>query len=232
MLVARTQTRLADRSAELTGRYGVAVATIVADLATTDGLARVEARASDASAPIDLLVNNAGFGLDASFLDSDIAEEEAMLAVNVRAVLCLTHSALPLMVARGSGGILNVSSVAGFVPTETGATYSASKAWVTAFSESLSMLVKDKGVQVTALCPGFTRTEFHDRAGVTRAALPERMWLKAEDVVAAGLRDHRRGAVISIPGAQYKTSVLGSRLVPRGVLRWASSRVTAGTRGG
>lgn len=229
ILVARTEQRLTEQAAELSQRYGVAVETIAADLSTIDGLGRVEARVSDATAPLDLLVNNAGFGLEATFLDSDISEEDGMLAVNVGAVMRLTHAVLPVMVGRSSGGIINVSSVAGFVPTETGATYSASKAWVTAFTESLSMLVRDKGVQLTALCPGFTRTEFHDRAGVARGQVPQRMWLDAGDVVATGLRDHRRGAVISIPGASYKASVLGSRLVPRSLLRWASARVTSGT---
>lgn len=229
VLVARTEARLSEQAAELRQRYGIAVQTIAADLSTAEGLGRVEARVADAAAPIDLLVNNAGFGLQADFLDSDISAEEGMLAVNVRAVMRLTHAALPGMIERGSGGIVNVSSVAGSVPTATGATYAASKAWVTAFTESLSMLLTDKGVQLTALCPGFTRTQFHDRVGVSRGGIPERLWLDAGDVVAAGLRDHRRGAVISIPGVQYKISVIGSRLVPRRFLRWASTRVTAGT---
>jgi len=240
---------LIEQAAELTQRYGIAVQVIAADLSTDDGLDRVEARVGYSTAPIDtapidtapidtapidaapidLLVNNAGFGLEADFLDSDVADEDRMLAVNVRAVMRLTHAALPGMVARGSGGILNVSSVAGSVPAATGATYGASKAWVTAFTESLSMLVKDRGVQLTALCPGFTRTEFHERVGVTRGGVPKRLWLDAADVVATGLRDHRRGAVISVPGVQYKASVLGARLVPRGVLRWMSARVTAET---
>ncbi len=230
ILVARTEQRLTEQATELRQRFGIAVETIPADLSTADGLARVEGRVADAIAPIDLLVNNAGFGLEASFLDSDIADEDGMLAVNVGAVMRLTHAVLPVMVGRNSGGIINVSSVAGFVPTETGATYSASKAWVTAFTESLSMLLKGKGVQVTALCPGFTRSEFHDRAGVARGQVPARMWLDAGDVVATGLRDHRRGAVISIPGASYKASVIGSRLVPRSLLRWASAQVTSGTQ--
>ena len=249
VLVARTESRLIEQAAELTQRYGIAVQVIAADLSTDDGLDRVEARVGYSTAPIDtapidtapidtapidaapidLLVNNAGFGLEADFLDSDVADEDRMLAVNVRAVMRLTHAALPGMVARGSGGILNVSSVAGSVPAATGATYGASKAWVTAFTESLSMLVKDRGVQLTALCPGFTRTEFHERVGVTRGGVPKRLWLDAADVVATGLRDHRRGAVISVPGVQYKASVLGARLVPRGVLRWMSARVTAET---
>lgn len=228
VLVARTASRLTQQASELMHGYGVGVETISADLSTSEGLGRVEARVADATAPIDVLVNNAGFGLDDTFLNSDISDEDAMLAVNVRAVMRLTHAALPIMVGRGSGGIVNVSSIAGFVPTATGASYSATKAWVIAFSESLSVLVKDKGVQITALCPGFTRTEFHDRAGVVRSEVPERMWLDAPDVVATGLRDHRRGAVISVPGVPYKLTVLGSRVVPRRVLRWASARVTAG----
>lgn len=228
VLVARTESRLAEQADELTRRYGSAVETLAADLSTLDGLGRVEARVGDPAAPIDLLVNNAGFGLQADFLDSDIAEEEGMLALNVRAVLRLTHAALPVMVGRGHGGIINVSSVAGSVPTATGATYSASKAWVTAFTESLSILVQDSGVALTALCPGFTRTEVHNRVGVSRGGVPERLWLEAADVVATALRDHRRGRVISIPGVQYKASVLGSRVLPRSLLRWASARVTAG----
>ncbi|MDQ4037391.1 MAG: SDR family oxidoreductase [Actinomycetota bacterium] len=227
--VARTESRLAEQAAELQQRYGIAVQTIAADLSTDEGLGRVEARVADTNAPIDLLVNNAGFGLPADFLDSDISAEDGMLAVNVRAVMRLTHAVLPVMVERGSGGIVNVSSVAGSVPTATGATYAASKAWVTSFTESLSMLVKDRGVRLTALCPGFTRTEFHDRVGVSRGGVPEALWLDAADVVSAGLRDHRRGAVISIPGVQYKVSVIGSRLLPRGLLRWASGRVTSGS---
>ena len=229
VLVARTEARLTQQAAEMQQRYGIAVETIPADLSTDSGLRRVEQRVTDRSAPVDLLINNAGFGLQADFLDSDISEEEGMLAVNVRAVMRLTHAALPGMIERGSGGILNVSSVAGSVPTATGATYAASKAWVTSFTESLSMLLADKGVQLTVLCPGFTRTDFHDRVGVSRGGVPERLWLDAADVAATGLRDHRRGAVISIPGIQYKVSVIGSRLVPRSLLRWVSTRVTAAT---
>jgi len=227
VLVARTQARLTEQAAELSQRYGIAADVIAADLSTDEGLGRVEARLADAAAAIDLLINNAGFGLPASFLDSDVSDEDRMLAVNVRAVMRLTHAVLPGMIERGSGGIVNVSSVAGFVPTATGASYSATKAWVTAFTESLSVLLTGKGVRITALCPGFTRTEFHDRAGVVRGEVPERLWLDAGDVVATGLRDHRRGAVISIPGTSYKLSMIGSRLLPRGVLRWASARMTA-----
>lgn len=229
VLVARTPDRLASQVSALAQRYGIRVDTIAADLSTSDGLGQVEARLADPERPIDLLVNNAGFGLGASFLHSSLEAEDGMLAVNVRAVMRLTHTVLPIMVARGSGGIINVSSIAGFLPTETGASYSASKAWVTAFTESLAILVRNSGVEVTALCPGFTRTEFHQRAGA-RDEIPERMWLQADEVVAAALRDHRRGVTISVPGAQYKATMLGARLLPRGLLRWVSSRVTATTR--
>lgn len=228
ILVARTEERLLARVKELTERYGIAVETIAADLSTDEGLGRVQARVADAERPIDLLINNAGIGLQADFLDSDSADEDRMLALNVRALMRLTHAALPVMVGRGSGGIINVSSVAGLVPTATGATYGASKAWVTAFTESLSMLVKDTGVRLTSLNPGFTRTKFEDRLGISRGGVSERLWLDADDVVATALRDHRRGAVISIPGAQYKASVVAARLLPRRVVRWASGRATDG----
>lgn len=231
VLVARTGDRLTTTATDLAQRYGIEVETIPADLSTDDGLGRVAARLVEAAPSVDLLVNNAGFGLPTDFLDSDIAEEERMLAVNVRAVMRLTHAVLPVMVRRGSGGIINVSSVAGSVPTATGATYAASKAWVTAFTESLSMMVAGKGVQLTALCPGFTRTQFGDRVGVSRGGIPERMWLDPGDVVETGLRDHRRGAVISVPGVQYKVSVVAARLIPRPILRWASGRVTGAAEG-
>lgn len=230
VLVARTEARLAERAGELGQRYGINVETITADLSNDPDLVRVEARLTGDAEPIDLLINNAGFGLQDDFLDTDIADEDRMLAVNVRAVLRLTHAVLPVMIDRGTGGIINVSSVAGSVPTATGATYGASKAWVTAFTESLSMLVKDRGVQLTALCPGFTRTEFHDRVGVTRDGVPERLWLDAAAVAQSALAAHRRGAVICVPGIQYKVSVLGSRLIPRRMLRWASGRVTSATQ--
>lgn len=234
VLVARTESRLRTQAAELTERYGISAEALPADLSTDAGVSAVAERLRSAQRPIDLLINNAGFGLPRTFLESSIEEEEGMLRVNVRAVMHLTHAALPQMIARGSGGIINVSSMAGFVPTETGATYSASKAWVTSFTESLSMIVGAKGVRgngaqgvrVTALCPGFTRTEFHDRAGVEREEVPRGMWLRADDVAATGLRDHRRGVVVSVPGVQYKAAVAGSRLVPRALLRWASARVT------
>ena len=187
---------------------------LAADLADDDGCARVEERCRQG---VDLLVNNAGIGTRGAFDAVAIEHEEQLLRVNVRAVLRLTHAALPPMLARGSGAVINVSSVAGFAPGARGATYSASKAWVTNFSESLHLQYAERGVKVLALCPGFTRTEFHERAEMDVSGIPERLWLDADRVVADALCDLRRGKALSVPGAQYKAIVAASRVIPTGM---------------
>jgi short-subunit dehydrogenase len=192
----------------------VDVEVLPADLASDEGCARVEQRCADG---VDLLVNNAGLGTKGAFHELPIEDEEHQLRVNVRAVMRLTHAALPAMVGRGSGAVLNVSSVAGFAPGARGSTYSASKAWVTNFSESLHLQYADHGVRVLALCPGFTRTEFHQRAEMDVSGIPDRLWLDADDVVRTALRDLDAGKSLSVPGAQYKAVVAASRLVPTSV---------------
>jgi uncharacterized protein len=187
---------------------------LAADLADDKGCALVEERCA---AGVDLLVNNAGIGTRGAFDTVAVEHEEQMLRVNVRAVMRLTHAALPPMVARGSGAILNVSSVAGFAPGARGATYSASKAWVTNFSESLHLQYADRGVKVMALAPGFTRTEFHDRAEMDVSGIPEALWLQADRVVADALADLDRGKPLSVPGLQYKAIVAASRVIPTGI---------------
>jgi short-subunit dehydrogenase len=142
-----------------------------------------------------------------------------MLDLNVRAVLRLTHAAVRAMTARGSGQIINVSSVAGFVPRGGNATYSASKAWVTMFSEALAVQLAGSDVRVTAVCPGFTHTEFHERASADMSNVPDWMWLDAQDVVARGLADARRGKPVSVPSARYKALIAAARYTPRPVLR-------------
>ena len=215
VLVARDAARLESKAQQLRS-YGVSVEVLPADLADDEGCALVEKRCA---AGLDVLVNNAGLGTKGEFHQVDLADEEHMLRVNVRAVMRLTHAALPPMVAAGSGAIVNVSSVAGFAPGARAVTYSASKAYVTNFSESLHLQYGPQGVQVLALCPGFTRTEFHGRADMDVSGIPERMWLDADDVVATALADLDRGRSLSIPGAQYKAIVAATRLIPSGVQR-------------
>lgn len=224
VLVARDATRL-ERSAELLRKTGVQVEVLAADLADDEGCARVEQRCA---AGVDVLVNNAGLGTKGDFHEVDIADEEHMLRVNVRAVLRLTHAALPSMVAQRRGAVINVSSVAGFAPGARAVTYSASKAWVTNFSESLHLQYAAQGVKVLALCPGFTRTEFHSRADMDTSGIPSRMWLAADDVVRTALADLDKGKSLSVPGGQYKAIVAATRLIPpsvqRTVLRGLQSR--------
>lgn len=215
VLVARDAARLQSAAVELR-TYGVQVEVLAADLASDDGCARVEWRCGEG---VDVLVNNAGLGTKGAFHEVAREDEEHLLRLNVRAVMRLTHAALPAMVARGSGSIVNVSSVAGFTPGTRAATYSASKAWVTNFSESLHLQYADQGVRVLALCPGFTRTEFHSRADMDTSGIPARMWLQADDVVRECLSDLDAGRSLSVPGAQYKAIVAATRLVPPGVQR-------------
>lgn len=216
VLVARDEQRLHQVAAEI-GRRGVRVDVLPADLSVRDQVDAVAARLQDADRPVDTLVNNAGFGLNKRFVDSDIDDEQRLLDVLVVAVLRLTHAALPGMVARGHGAVLNVSSTAGFAPWGT---YSASKAWVTTFSEGLSTQLSGTGVRVLAVCPGFVHTQFHQRAALDVQA-KEWLWLDADHVVGVAMDDLRRDRVVSIAGAQYRAMVAAMRVLPRRVLRGA-----------
>jgi short-subunit dehydrogenase len=214
VLVARDRERLEQVAKELRTSYGVEVEVLPADLTDREELALVEARLADPDRPVDLLVNNAGFGLKQRFLDNDVSAEQAMLDVLVTAVLRLSHAALGPMAERGSGGIINVSSVAAFLPRGT---YAAAKAWVNSFSEWAAHEYRPRGVTVMALCPGFTKTEFHQRMGVRRGT--GFMWLDVDFLVDRALADFDKGRVISIPGAQYKTIIALTRLIPNRALQ-------------
>lgn len=222
VLVARDAQRLAAGADDLAAAHGVAVAVLPADLATDEGRGPVEARLADPRRPVDLLVNNAGMTLNRAFVRSDPAAEERLLQLNVHAVMRLTLAALPPMVERGRGAVINVSSASGFAAVMPGSTYPASKAWVTNFTESVGLSVRPLGVRVMALCPGYTRTEFHQRAGVDMSRTPGFLWLDADEVVRAGLRDLGRGRLVSIPDWRYKVAVFGMRHAPRGLLRRAA----------
>jgi short-subunit dehydrogenase len=224
VLVARTVDRLDSIAADLRSRFGIAVEVLPADLSTEAGRATVAARVDQSERPVDTLVNNAGIGLYRRFGEAPLAEEQRLLDLNVGSVLALTHAAVGAMTARGRGEIINVSSVAGFVPRGASTTYAAGKAWVTSFSEGVSLLLSGTGVRITAVCPGFTHTEFHARAEADMSSTPSWMWLEADRVVAEGLADARAGVVISVPSKRYKVLLALVKVLPRSVIRWVLTR--------
>lgn len=214
ILVARDEIRLAERSQHLHNKYGIKTEILTADLATRSGIARVEERLK--AGGVEFLVNNAGFGINKRFADSDIERESENLEVLVTAVMRLSHAALPFMRSQQGGYIVNVSSVAGWI---AGGTYSASKSWVTVFSEFLSVDLAAEGVKVTALAPGFTHTEFHQRGKMNMSGLPKWLWLTSDRVVADGIRAVRAGNALAIPGRQYRMLYLLIRHLPRALVR-------------
>ena len=220
ILVSRDGNRLESVAGEIAGEYGVSCEILVADLSDREQVDRVALRLSDAQRPVSALVNNAGFGLSRSFAGGSLDDEQGLLDVLVGAVLRLTHAAVPGMVDRGQGMIVNVSSVATWI---TGGTYSAAKAWVTVFSESLALELAGTGVRVVAVCPGFVHTEFHQRAGIDMGALPEWMWLDAPAVVDQAFRDLAVGRAVSVAGPQYKAISAALRHGPRALGRLASA---------
>ncbi|WP_156723643.1 SDR family NAD(P)-dependent oxidoreductase [Streptomyces apocyni] len=212
VIVARDQDRLDRSAADLRTRFGVTVDVLAADLTDPPQCRTVEERLSTPDRPVDVLVNNAGFGLPAPFPHSPVDDEERMLDLLVRVPLRLTHAAIPGMTSRRRGVILNVSSVAGLLPTGT---YGAAKAWITSFSESLRVDLAPYGIRVVALCPGFTRTEFQQRAKMDVSLLPSWAWLDADSVVNQALKDLRHNKPISITGWRYKAYAMAVRHLPR-----------------
>jgi uncharacterized protein len=227
VLVARDEKRLREQAAGLHDEHGVEASVLRADLATDEGISAVEARLADADNPVDLLINNAGFGHKGAFLDVPMADELTMLKVHCEAVLRLTSAATGSMRGRGRGGIVNVASMGAFVPRGT---YGASKAWVVQFTQGAAKDLTGSGLRLMALCPGFVRTEFHERAGMDASSVPGWMWLDADKVVDAALTDLARGKTLSIPDARYKALMGATHLLPRRLLTRASS--TTGRRYG
>jgi uncharacterized protein len=216
--------RRVDRLEELAAGYSN-VEVLAADLTTSDGVDKLVRRITDN--PVDLVVNNAGFGTSGEFhtLDPDRLGDE--IALNVAALTRISRAALGVMVPAGRGYLLNVSSVASFQPAPKLAVYAATKAYVTSLSESLHEEVRGTGVHVTALCPGLTRTEFQSVSGADSYTgdYPGFAWLSANDVADAGLRDVAKGRALSIPGALYKSLVAASGMSPRGLTRRIASLV-------
>ncbi|MFE6762917.1 MULTISPECIES: SDR family oxidoreductase [unclassified Streptomyces] len=221
VLVARDTERLREQATELHDRHGIEAEVLRADLSDDKGIRAVEERLGDARHPVDLLVNNAGFGNKGRYLDVPMADELAMLKVHCEAVLRLTSAAAAGMKERGRGGIVNVASVAAFVPRGT---YGASKAWVVQFSQGAAKDLAGSGVRLMALCPGFVRTEFHQRAGMGTGNIPGWMWLDADKLVSAALADLARGKSVSIPDPRYKVLMGAVKLAPRGLLGGLTSR--------
>lgn len=224
VLVARNRERLQALADELRSRHGTESEILAADLATEEGRSAVCRRLEKG---VEVLVNNAGFGTSGEFWTADPALLQAQLDVNVTAVMQLTRAALPSMIAAGSGSVINVASVAGLLPGR-GSTYSASKAYVVSFSEGLSNGLIGSGVRIQALCPGFVRTEFHQRAGIEMSSIPDFMWLDVDEVIRTSLADLETGNVISIPGLQYKTLTSAGRLIPRSITRRLTKLVGRG----
>ena len=213
-LVARDEARLHERAAGLREKYGIQTFVLPADLATKSGVKSVEKYIQ--SYEIEVLINNAGFGINKAFTVSSLGDEQDLLNVLVRAPMRLMHVILPGMKERKSGTIINVSSVAGFI---AGGTYSAAKSYLTVLSESLNTELKGTGVIVSALCPGFTRTEFHQRGRMKMKGLPSYMWLNADKLVAQSWKDAQAHQPVSVPGWQYKLLVAIISIAPRSFVR-------------
>lgn len=229
VLVARDVERLQALAAELRGTCGVDAEVIAADLAVAEQRAPVETRLAEG---VDLLVHNAGFGTAGRFWRVPLGPEEQQAQMHVVATIRLAHAALAPMVARGSGAIVVVSSTAGLVPAASAPTYGATKAFQVFFTESLAVSLQGTGVRAMVLCPGFTRTEFHERGGMPTAQLPGFAWLTADRVVHEALRDLARGRIVSIPSRRYRWPVAVAGMVPRSLLRRAAARSVRGRRPG
>ncbi|WP_328937826.1 SDR family oxidoreductase [Streptomyces tauricus] len=221
VLVARNTERLGEQATELHDRHGIEAEVLTADLATDEGIEAVAARVADRKHAVDLLVNNAGFGNKGLYLDVPMADELKMLKVHCEAVLRLTSAAAEAMRERGRGGVVNVASTAAFLPRGT---YGASKAWVVQFTQGVAKDLAGSGVRLMALCPGFVRTEFHERAGMGTDNIPNWMWLDADKVVAAALADLARDKSLSIPDPRYKALMGVAKVTPRGLLSGISSK--------
>lgn len=236
VLVARRERVLASLARDLEAKHGIEATPLVADLAAEEELARVEAVVAG-EPPLDLLVNNAGFGVEGAFAEAPLAGQTAMIRLNVEAVVRLTHAALRAMLPRARGAIINVSSGTAFYPAPYFAVYAASKAFVNSFTEAVAEEIRGSGVRLQALCPGFTRTRFQERAGMDPSWIPSFAWQSPEEVVEASLEALERGRLVCVPGALNQLMLAGPRgqitrsLVSRAVAA-LERRARSGREGG
>jgi len=227
VLVARRRDRLDELASELTAAHKTTCMVIAADLAAAGACQQIADQVQAAGRSIDFLVNNAGFGKRGAFAQSDRRSQLEMIDVNVRALVELTHLFLPGMLERKQGRILNIASIAGFVPGPFMATYYASKAFVVSFTEALASELVGTGVTTTASCPGPTATEFGDVAGSSKSNLFKRSVADAVSVARHGYRAMLAGTVVAIPGLQNKLSVQSVRIAPRAVVRAISAKLNS-----
>ena len=221
VLLARDGDRLEQVAAEVRTKHGVRADVVVADLTTPEGLSAAEDALASSTSPVDLLVNNAGASLPGWFGTTDIADEDRQLDLLVRAPMHLMDVAIKAMVGRGQGRIVNVSSVAAFTPRGT---YSAHKVWLVNLSRWADWQYADAGVRVMALCPGFVRTEFHQRANMDVSGVPRWMWLNADKLVKAALSDLDKGKSLSVPSLRYKVLATISRYAPTSIVARIAKR--------
>jgi len=229
VVVARDIGRLESLRDELVERHAVDVEVLSADLGERAQLERVAMRVADDARPLHLVVNNAGFGTSGRFWELDLAGEHHEIAVNVVAVVHLTHAALGAMVPRGAGAVLNVASVAGMLPSPGSATYGATKAYLNSFGDAVHEELAGTGVTLTTLLPGFTKTEFHERASVSDEIdlrAPGFMWTTPDEVAHAGLEGAAAGRARVVPGVVYKGSSALLDFLPNGLVRRLSGAVT------
>jgi short-subunit dehydrogenase len=230
-LVARRQDRLKQLSDELSQGFHVNCTSLKSDLTHEADLHTVEDFLATAT-HLQLLINNAGFGSMGRFYEAPIESQDTMHRLHVLATMRLTHAALRNLTARNQGAIINVASVAAYVPRPGSTSYYATKAWINCFTEGIYLELKTAGsrVRVQSLCPGFTYTEFHDVLGVERNFISRAWWMPAEDVVKASLKGLEKGDLFVVPGWRYKLLVSLLRMMPRGVLHYALTRGPASLR--
>jgi short-subunit dehydrogenase len=215
IMVARDGNRLEALRRDLEQRHDIGVDVFPADLTLDDDVSRLAGLVAGTSR-LALLVNNAGFGTRGALADASPARQEAMLRLHTLAPMRLTQAALPVLLKNGRGAIVNVSSVASFLYSAGNVNYCATKAYLTTFSEGLAAELRGTGVRAQALCPGFTRSEFHGRMDADIRGIPAWMWMSAGKVVETSLRNLERGGpVVCVPGVRYKLAVLLLRLLPR-----------------
>ncbi|WP_375424328.1 SDR family NAD(P)-dependent oxidoreductase [uncultured Friedmanniella sp.] len=225
VLVARDADRLRSTAAELQRSHGITVEALAADLAVREDVERVAQRLAEVERPVDLLVNNAGFGIRSRLVSADLSAFEQGYEVMVHALMVLSAAAGRAMTDRGHGAIVNVGSTAAYT---TMGSYAALKAFVGVYTEALANELRGTGVTATVLAPGWVRTEFHERADIGTGKIPAALWLNADDLVAECLRDVAAGRVLSIPSRRYQALIWAARLAPRVLVRRASVLLSSG----